>query len=41
MCIRDLPDTAWFYFAVVQFPIFLLPALLKPLVPRPQQKLES
>ncbi len=29
-----LPDLAWFYFAMVQFPIFLLPALLKPLAQR-------
>ncbi len=32
-----LPDLAWFYFAMVQFPIFLLPALLKPLARRFQQ----
>jgi BASS family bile acid:Na+ symporter len=31
-----LPDIAWFYFAMVQFPIYLLPALLKPLVRRLQ-----
>lgn len=33
-----LPDLAWFYFALVQFPIYLFPALLKPLakrVPKP------
>jgi hypothetical protein len=35
-----LPDIAWFYFALAQFPIFLLPALLKPLVLRSQQRLE-
>ena len=29
-----LPDLAWFYFAMVQFPIFLLPALLQPLAQR-------
>jgi predicted Na+-dependent transporter len=29
-----LPDIAWFYFAMVQFPIFLFPALLTPLVRR-------
>jgi hypothetical protein len=27
----SLPDLAWFYFAMVQFPIYLLPMLLKPL----------
>lgn len=27
----SLPDTAWFYFALAQFPIYLMPALLKPL----------
>lgn len=27
----SLPDLAWFYFAMVQFPIFLLPAALQPL----------
>jgi hypothetical protein len=27
-----LPDIAWFYFAMVQFPIYLFPALLTPLV---------
>lgn len=36
-----LPDIAWFYFALAQFPIFLLPALLKPLALRLQQRLES
>ena len=29
-----LPDLAWFYFAMVQFPIFLLPVLLQPLARR-------
>lgn len=29
-----LPDIAWFYFAMLQFPIFLFPALLAPLVRR-------
>jgi len=37
----SLPDIAWFYFALAQFPIFLLPALLKPLAVRLQQRLES
>jgi hypothetical protein len=37
----SLPDTAWFYFALAQFPIFLLPALLKPLAVRLQQRVES
>ena len=27
-----IPDVAWLYFAVAQFPIYLLPHLLKPLV---------
>ncbi len=31
-----LPDLAWFYFAMIQFPIYLLPALLKPLARRLQ-----
>jgi BASS family bile acid:Na+ symporter len=26
-----LPDVAWFYFALAQFPIYLMPSLLKPL----------
>jgi BASS family bile acid:Na+ symporter len=30
----SLPDMAWFYFAMVQFPIYLLPQLLKPLARR-------
>lgn len=34
----SLPDLAWFYFAMVQFPIFLLPHLLKPLARRLQRK---
>ena len=29
-----LPDLAWFYFAMAQFPIYLLPAMLKPLARR-------
>jgi len=29
-----VPDVAWLYFAVAQFPIYLLPHLLKPLVRR-------
>jgi hypothetical protein len=29
-----LPDMAWFYFALVQFPIYLFPALLRPLARR-------
>lgn len=33
-----LPDLAWFYFAMVQFPIYLLPALVKPLAKRLQQR---
>ena len=32
----SLPDLAWFYFAMAQFPIYLLPALLKPLAKRLQ-----
>ncbi|MEI9805073.1 MAG: Na+-dependent transporter [Pseudolabrys sp.] len=32
-----LPDLAWFYFAMAQFPIYLLPALLKPLARRLQR----
>ena len=27
----SLPDLAWLYFAMVQFPIYLLPMVLKPL----------
>ena len=30
----SLTDLAWFYFAMVQFPIFLLPAVLRPLARR-------
>jgi hypothetical protein len=33
-----LPDLAWFYFAMAQFPIYLLPGLLKPLAARLQRK---
>jgi hypothetical protein len=33
-----LPDMAWFYFAMSQFPIYLLPALLKPLARRLAQR---
>jgi BASS family bile acid:Na+ symporter len=33
-----LPDLAWFYFAMVQFPIYLMPLLLKPLVQRFAEK---
>jgi hypothetical protein len=29
-----LPDLAWFYFAMVQFPIYLLPVVLQPLARR-------
>jgi BASS family bile acid:Na+ symporter len=29
-----VPDIAWLYFAVAQFPIYLLPHLLKPFVRR-------
>jgi predicted Na+-dependent transporter len=32
-----LPDLAWFYFAMAQFPIYLLPQLLKPLAKRLQK----
>ncbi len=31
---RDLPDVVWLYFAFCQFPIYLLPQLLKPLARR-------
>ncbi len=34
----SLPDIAWFYFAMVQFPIYLLPAVLKPLARRFMEK---
>lgn len=30
----SLPDAAWFYFAMAQFPIYILPAVLKPLARR-------
>jgi hypothetical protein len=33
----SLPELAWFYFALAQFPIYLFPALLKPLARRFQQ----
>jgi hypothetical protein len=33
-----LPDLAWFYFAMAQFPIYLLPALVKPLARRLTEK---
>ena len=33
-----LPDLAWFYFALAQFPIYLMPALLKPLASRLTEK---
>jgi hypothetical protein len=36
-----LPDLAWFYFAMAQFPIYLLPALLKPLAKRLQPSLQD
>jgi hypothetical protein len=32
-----VPDLAWLYFGLAQFPIYLLPALLKPLARRLQQ----
>ena len=32
-----VPDVAWLYFALAQFPIYLLPHLLKPLARRLQQ----
>jgi BASS family bile acid:Na+ symporter len=34
----SLPDLAWFYFAMVQFPIYLLPVVLQPLVRRLTKK---
>src|SRR5450631_3231298 len=34
----SLPDLAWFYFAMVQFPIYLLPAVLRPLARRLSEK---
>lgn len=36
-----LPDQAWFYFALVQFPIYLFPALIKPFVRRRQSNQSS
>ena len=33
-----VPDLAWLYFALVQFPIYLLPHLLKPLARRVSAK---
>jgi BASS family bile acid:Na+ symporter len=33
-----VPDLAWLYFALAQFPIYLLPALLKPLARRLEQR---
>ena len=34
----SLPDLAWFYFAMVQFPIYLLPVVLQPLARRLAKK---
>jgi hypothetical protein len=34
----SLPDLAWFYFAMVQFPIYLMPAVLQPLARRLAKK---
>lgn len=34
----SLPETAWFYFALAQFPIYLLPSILKPLARRLAEK---
>lgn len=36
-----LPDLAWLYFAVAQFPIFLTPQLLQPLVRRIKRKTQD
>jgi hypothetical protein len=36
-----VPDIAWLYFAVAQFPIYLLPHLLKPLAKRLQQSAKA
>jgi len=36
-----VPDIAWLYFAVAQFPIYLLPHLLRPLVKRLQQSAKA
>lgn len=33
-----LPDLAWFFFALVQFPIYLMPSILKPLAGRLGEK---
>jgi hypothetical protein len=33
-----LPDLAWFYFSMVQFPIYLLPVVLQPLARRFMEK---
>ncbi|MEP7030263.1 MAG: Na+-dependent transporter [Pseudolabrys sp.] len=33
-----LPDLAWFYFAMVQFPIYLMPVILQPLARRFTEK---
>jgi hypothetical protein len=34
----QLPDLAWFYFAMAQFPIYILPAVLQRLARRPAEK---
>jgi hypothetical protein len=34
----SLPDLAWFYFAMVQFPIYLMPVILQPLARRFMEK---
>jgi hypothetical protein len=36
-----VPDVAWLYFALAQFPIYLLPHLLKPLTKRLQQSADA
>ncbi|MGB7616074.1 MAG: Na+-dependent transporter [Pseudolabrys sp.] len=36
-----VPDIAWLYFALAQFPIYLLPHLLKPLAKRLQQNAKA
>ena len=36
-----VPDIAWLYFALAQFPIYLLPHLLKPLAKRLQQSAKA
>jgi BASS family bile acid:Na+ symporter len=36
-----LPDLAWFYFALAQFPIYLVPALIKPLAARLAKRREQ